>query len=199
MSILPLGVDDRFINRDLSKVNERISIILPGMFREGKGQDMLIKAFSLYQKETNNKKSRLYLPGEGEKFEFCKLMVRESGLEDQIIFPGKLSKGEMLQYYDKCNVLVLTSKSETFSQVLAEAFCLGKCIISTPVGIAEDIIEEGENGYIIHNEIELKNVLIKLSKDVDRLDEMGRRNYTQRKKFSWGVIAHDYLDILSNL
>lgn len=169
-----------------------MNIIFPGMFREGKGQDMLIRAFHKYQQETKDMLSKVYLPGNGELLDVCKQLVKEKGLEKQVYFPGKLSKEEVLLFFDKSNILACTSKSETFSQVMAEGYCLGKCIVSTPVGIACDIIEEGKNGFIVHSVEELKNKLLWLNNHPDSLRKMGLRNYADREKFSWYYIAAMY-------
>ena len=167
--------------------------------REGKGQDMLIRAFYQYTIESVDNSSLVFLPGDGEMLDSCKQLVNDFKLNKQILFPGRLSKEEVLDYFDRSNILVCTSISETFSQILAEAFCLGKCIISTPVGIANDIIEDEKNGFIINNETQLKNVLLKLSDNLQLVNNMGLNNFTQKEQFSWQRISQDYAIICKSL
>lgn len=199
MIILPLGVDNRFMERTFVCLERGLRIIFPGMFREGKGQDMLIRAFYQYTIESVDNSSLVFLPGDGEMLDSCKQLVNDFKLNKQILFPGRLSKEEVLDYFDRSNILVCTSISETFSQILAEAFCLGKCIISTPVGIANDIIEDEKNGFIINNETQLKNVLLKLSDNLQLVNNMGLNNFTQKEQFSWQRISQDYAIICKSL
>lgn len=197
--ILPLGVDNRFIDRSYKEVSGPMRIIFPGMFREGKGQDMLIRAFALYRQETDDKDSVVYLPGDGELLNPYKKLVNNYGLQNQIIFPGKLPKDKILELFDQCNILACTSKSETFSQILAEGYCLGKCIVTRPVGIANDIVVNCENGFIIQNDTQLKDVLCQLSLDKSKYAKMGEFNYNHRFYFSWDKITKEYLDICKSL
>ena len=195
MSLLPLGVDERYISHPLVSCQDGLKIIFPGMFREGKGQDLLINAFALYKDTTGDTDSKVYLPGDGELLQDDIALAKSLGLHDQIIFPGRMSKEELLTLYDKSNILACTSKSETFSQILAEGYCLGKCIISRPVGIAKDIVNEGVNGYLVADEKEFNEVLIKLSLDSTLIPEIGKNNYKDRMRFSWSNIVDEYINI----
>lgn len=197
--ILPLGVDNRYIERPFKKVEDTMRIVFPGKFRTGKGQDILIKGFAQYVQESGDKNSLVYLPGDGELVESCMRLAETYGVQDQIIFPGKLSKEKLLELFDQCNIVACTSRSETFSQVLAEGYCLGKCIITTPVGIAEDIIQNGYNGYIINEESEIVNILCDLAQASSALVEKGFRNYNNRYRFSWYNIAAEYINLCRRL
>lgn len=197
--ILPLGVEKQYIERAFEDIPRAINIIFPGMFRKGKGQDSLIRAFANFLKETKDVNSRLYLPGDGELLKSCKMLAEKLDIIDRVAFPGKLNKEELLKLYDQCNIVACTSKSETFSQILAEGFCLGKCLISRPVGIAQDIIVEDANGYIINNEKQLKNVLVFLSQNSSLISRIGMENYGNRGIFSWNKIANSYAEICKRL
>lgn len=198
MSLLPLGVDERYINHPFVSCQDGLRVLFPGMFREGKGQDILIKAFALYKDATGDTDSKVYLPGDGELLQDNIALAQSLGLHNQIVFPGRMSKEELLTLYDKSNILACTSKSETFSQILAEGYCLGKCIITRPVGIASDIIRDGINGYIVGNEEQVKNVMLKLHDNKSQIIEMGSTNYNDRLRFSWDRIIDEYSKICSD-
>lgn len=198
-TILPLGVDNRYIERDFKEVPGPMKIIFPGKFRIGKGQEVLIKAFAQYLQETGDTESMVYLPGDGDLMEDCKTMTELLGIDKQVVFPGKLSKEKLLELFDQCNIAACTSKSETFSQVLAEGYCLGKCIVTRPVGIAKDIVVNGENGYIVHDAGQLKEVLSLLSSQKEKIIEMGRNNYERRNRFSWSKIMDGYIEICKSI
>lgn len=198
-TILPLGVDNRYIERPFKKVDGPMRIVFPGKFRIGKGQDMLIKGFAQYVQESGDKNSLVFLPGDGELVDSCKQLAETCGIQEQVIFPGKLSKEKLLELYDKCNIVACTSRSETFSQVLAEGYCLGKCIVTRPVGIAKDIVKNGENGYIVEDVEQLKKVFHSLSRQEEKIVEMGKKNYEDRKRFFWSSIMNGYIDICKSL
>lgn len=60
-------------------------------------------------------------------------------LANAVQFIGPLSWAEIAQEMKKHDCVILTSEYETFNIVLAEAWCTGLPIITTPVGIAYDI------------------------------------------------------------
>ncbi len=69
-------------------------------------------------------------------------MVKSHNLEDQIRFEGTKSWEDLPAFYQQSDAFILNSIYETFSIVIAEAWCTGTPVISTPVGIAHDLPEE---------------------------------------------------------
>jgi glycosyltransferase involved in cell wall biosynthesis len=62
---------------------------------------------------------------------------------------GLLSDGEVTQAYSIADVFVFPSHSESFGISIVEAAAAGLPIASTRVGVAEEIIQEGHNGYTV--------------------------------------------------
>jgi len=58
---------------------------------------------------------------------------------------------DLPQLYNCCDALVLGSLHESLALVLAETLACGKPVISTPVGIAPQVIEHGVTGYLIRS------------------------------------------------
>lgn len=66
-------------------------------------------------------------------------------------FTGELTPQQVAEWMRKADALVLTSHYETYGVVLAEAAAAGLPILSTPVGIAEEIITSS-TGIIVSQE-----------------------------------------------
>lgn len=190
---LPLGIKDSyFINEYVPPENNYLNIIFPAQFRKGKNQDLIIRSFGNYLKVTQDKNSQLILPGTGPLLDEMQELVKTMGLEKQILFPGFVSKEEIKKLYLSSNIAVVASNSETFGQSIVEPFVLGRCVITTPVGIAPEIIRNGYNGYIFNNEQELTEIFLKLSKDSDILVSIGKNNFSERNQFRWEIITKKY-------
>ena len=146
--VLPLGISDDYFypERPLLPQND-LQMVFPAQFRTGKNQDLIIRAFARHIGIYNDKNSHLYLPGMGELGEHMKSLTKELGISDRVSFPGFCTKQEVLQLYLKCNIGVVASNSETFGQAIVEPFVLGRCVVSTHVGVADDILIDGENGF----------------------------------------------------
>lgn len=191
--LLPLGIPDSFFPAKHPVLpNKGLQMIFPAQFREGKNQDVIIKAFARYLAETKDASSRLILPGTGVLLDRMKELAGELGISKQVIFPGQCTKEEIYRLYLDCNIGIVSSNSETFGQSIVEPFVLGRCVLSTPVGIALDIIQEGKNGYLFTNEKELANIFMNLHHSPQLIAKFGVNNFNQRNQFHWEIICQRY-------
>lgn len=74
-----------------------------------------------------------------EDFSLLENMVKNKDLSHFIQFYGPCKPEELVQHYHESDAFVLFSNFETFSIVLAEAWSCGLPVISTPVGIANNL------------------------------------------------------------
>lgn len=62
---------------------------------------------------------------------------------------GLVPAGDLVGLYQHCNLVVLSSTSESFGKVLVEANACGKPVVSTATTGAKEIIQDGINGYLV--------------------------------------------------
>ena len=141
-----------------------------GFLDEGKGFDVLIKAFSKVYKGKN---AELRIGGEGE--ERCNLenLIDELELQNQVKLLGSLSREEVSKEMKKCDSFVLASRHETFGVVYIEALASGKPLIGTKNGGAEEIIKP-YNGVLVEvdNIDELSDALIYMERNKDKFNSI---------------------------
>ncbi|MBD7910074.1 MULTISPECIES: glycosyltransferase [Clostridium] len=114
---------------------------------EGKGMDRLIRAFSEAFSEDN---VTLTIGGDGEKRSELESLTRELGLEGRVTFLGAVGRDDVVKVMNEFDGFVLASEYETFGVVYIEAMALGKPVLGTKNGGAEDIIKD-YNGIIVEN------------------------------------------------
>lgn len=193
IELLPLGVPASFFTEELQSLPQNgLQMIFPAQFRHGKNQDVIIRAFAKHIKQTNDGVSRLILPGAGDLLNEMKRLAENLGVSNRVEFPGLLSKEDIRQLYLKSNIGIVSSNSETFGQSIVEPFVLGRCVISRPVGIANDIIQNGVNGYIYNHEKELTEIFDNLYAHQDKISQMGINNFRKRDLFRWNNISREY-------
>ena len=81
-------------------------------------------------------------------------MAHELGLDGRVFFLGYIPQPpspDLPQLYNCTDALVLGSFHESLALVLAEALACGKPVISTPVGIAPQVIQDGVTGYLVQS------------------------------------------------
>lgn len=147
-----------------SKISDlKNSLVSVGRLDKSKRIDELVKAFS----KIDNKKTKLYIIGDGAEYNNIKNLITELELEKRVIMLGYLSHKEQEQYLLKARAFLMTSISEGLPMVLLEAMSYGiPCIAyQTDSGIS-DIIDNEKNGFVINDRNEIEYVE-KLNKIID--------------------------------
>lgn len=198
IELLPLGIPDNFFtNTHELPTDCGLQMIFPAQFRYGKNQDVIIKAFAQHIKDTDDSISHLTLPGNGELFEQMKSLASELGIANRVSFPGQCTKEQIRQLYLQSNIGIIASNSETFGQSIVEPFVLGLCILTTPVGIAPDILSEGKGGFLFNTSKDLAQKMKLLYNTPSLIAQCGEHNYSKKEQFRWATISKQYHSLLT--
>lgn len=103
------------------------------------------------------------------------------GIDENVFFTGKLEYELTINIISKATIAVIPSYEETFCHALIEPMAFGIPVISTKVGIAEEIIINDKTGYLVHqkNPKELSEKIIFLLENSDHAKKIGQNG---RKK-----------------
>lgn len=200
INVLFLGVDKIFFtdyNQPSLLMVKRI--IFPGEFRDGKNQDVLVRVIRKYIDKAGDENVELCLPGKGKNLETSKALCRKLGLEEKVFFPGTLDRQDMLKYYLRSQFVVVPTNVETFGLCIAEAFVLGRVVISRRVGVAQDLIIPGKTGYFFNTEEELLEVLLKVLPDINKCSLISKNAFNKRDLFRWDNICDRYFELIKGL
>lgn len=124
-----------------------INIISVGRLTEDKNYEFLIKTY-IASANKSNKKSRLYIIGDGYEMKKLKKIILNYKRDDIFLLGAKKNP---YKYINDCDIYVQPSKSEGFCLTIFEAAFLKKPILTTNVGAASDIIKHEYNGYISYD------------------------------------------------
>lgn len=190
---------NRFRN-ELGYKNGQIVFTTIGHAVPVKGWDILIRSFACVLKECPN--SRLQLVGsvtdmkERDHYGILQNRIREYGIADHVRFTGQVQ--DITQVLAASDVFVLSSRSEGYGRSLVEAMMSGLPCISTKVGCATDIIEDGVNGLLVErgNEEQLSNAMISLAKDSKLRSQVAN---AVRAKKNYAPTFSEYADRLIGL
>lgn len=111
-----------------------------------KGLDLMLKAVHGIVKDFPS--YRLVIVGTGPYDSELRRLQSELGLEHHVKFMGW--RTDALNWYALSDVVVQPSLAESFCQVVTESMAMKRPIIVTPVGIAPEVIVNGERGgYLV--------------------------------------------------
>jgi len=125
-----------------------------------KGQDRLIKALPNIIKTVSNVKCVFVGDGSMTKEvlkasdkrmhdQNLKQLVSDLKLHEVVIFTGSISRSELMQAYEACDVVVLPSIMEGFGLTVAEGMAFGKPVVGSATGGIMMQIWPGVNGYLV--------------------------------------------------
>jgi len=105
----------------------------------------------------------------------------------------QLTKEQMPELYNKADVHVCFSKSEGQNNPIMEAGAMGVPCISTRVGAAEEMIEDGVSGLLVNRDIESLKIALEKLKDDNVRTSMGEVFYEEIKRnWTWDTKINDF-------
>ena len=130
---------------------------------------------------------QLRVVGDGECRDDFVEFAKELGIEEHVDFLGWIAMGPALNaLYRSADVLAQSSYTETGPKVVSEAMANGLPIVSTKVGYAPVIIENGKTGLIIpaHDEAALRDALYKILSDEQLRQNIGKAGLVRVREFT---------------
>ena len=136
-------------NEIVKRKNEenKIKLITVGRLAPWKNIDSIIHAMSILKKSGID--LLLYIVGSGPLEKELKEQVIDLQMTDEIIFTGQKNKDELKEYYLNSDIYIQASGYEGLPHVLLEAINYDLNIISTPIGGSNEILKDGENGFVL--------------------------------------------------
>jgi phosphatidylinositol alpha-mannosyltransferase len=146
---------------------------------------------------------QLVVVGEGNMKSEYQAHAKHLGLQDRIIFMGKLTGKELAEVYRQSSIFVLPSlaPAESFGMVLIEAMATGKPVIGTTAGGIPRVIDHEKNGLLTEsgNVQSLASAIKRLLDDpvfAEQLGEAGRQKALSQ--YDWDVQVATYDAVLEN-
>ena len=127
-----------------------IILLYVGRFEPLKGIDRLLEAMTHLN---GYKRLRLVIVGgdgdEAPESQFLRQKAANLGIEDKVVFAGRVEQKYLPQYYGSADVVVMASHYESFGLVGLEALACGRPVVSTAVGAMESLIEQSQAGHVV--------------------------------------------------
>ncbi|GAA3621366.1 glycosyltransferase family 4 protein [Flavivirga jejuensis] len=171
---------ENFVN-STPEIYDRNTILYIGTIIRKKGVLELAEIFNKVLKQ--NSKAKLTLIGNdasdiktGEKSTY-KLMeqIFSKEAKERVNYLGKIPYSEVKEHIKRTHVCTYPSFAETLGMVTIESMAMQKPVVNTSIGWAQELIDDGINGYLVHpTEIDAyANQLLKLLGDETFCAQMG--------------------------
>ncbi|MEF8833070.1 MAG: glycosyltransferase family 4 protein [Candidatus Thermoplasmatota archaeon] len=196
--VIPNAVDeDRFHpSNDGSQIREELGIgdkkliTYVGRIVYHKGLEYFVRAANHLEGEN----VQFLLVGTGDFRPELEKIIKRNGLEDKVMFAGRVSKEELPNYYAATDIFVLPSVSrlEAFGIVALEAMASSVPVIVSDIPGVRDVIVEGEHGLLAEpmNSEDLAGKIRTLIKNPEMAKKMGKSGRKRvEERFTWTKVA----------
>lgn len=201
--VIPAGIDTADHEYDRVKSDDILNLLFVGRISRGRHLEPIIRTL----KRVNE--TQLTVVGGEEKHSSLskggylselKALANRLGVCQRVKFVGPKYGKELARYYQYADIFVYTSIYENFGQALLEAAAAGLPIISTPVGVAQDIVIDGKTGFLVNDDPEMiSDRILKLHNSSVREKFGTRIREIAKKKFRWSDIIARYLHVYQSL
>ena len=178
---LPIYIDVKKFSdaRGGEEIKRRFShydniVLFVGRLAKEKNIPNLLKAAAIVIKKFP--RTLFLIVGDGPEREKLERLAKELQIENNVVFEGLIEHDRLPAYYKACDVFVLPSDHEGWGLVIVEALAAGKPVITTDVGLAGEVVEDGKYGFVVpkRNEKILAEKIIMLINDYSLRNKMGK-------------------------
>jgi glycosyltransferase involved in cell wall biosynthesis len=166
-----------------------------------KGVDYLLDAYSIVHKSYPEYKLYIYGEGQEQNVKAVKEQCSELGLENDVVFAGRVPQKKLLDTYSSCVLVCLPSVYEPFGLTVLEGAASGKPVITTSRSGASEIVDNWKNAVVVkpRNTEDLAKAMLKLLKDSDLRKSISREAVKLARKYSWDRNAKEIMKVYKEL
>ena len=198
--IIPMGIK---VDDTEKTANETLQLLFVGRIARVRRIELLLQAvekltFPFHLTIAGGEEKTSSVTRSGYLKELKELTERLK-LNRKVTFVGRKTQEELKGYYKMADLFVYPSKYENFGQPLIEAGAHGLPIVATAVGVARDIVIDGETGYLTPDNPKVMSDCIHLLQDDNLRKQMGVQiKNLIRERFDWENIMSQYLTLYNS-
>lgn len=195
--VVPNGIDTSVFKRVDGVEKEPNSVLMVGNTEDRKkGVVFLLKAIQLLKDEIDVRLS--IVDRQGDHTRYAPRLVVEHGLENRVVFTGRLDTEALVRRYSASEVAVTASVYEGFGLPCAEAMSCGTPVIATRAGALPEVVGSDGAGILVPPAdppamaAEIKRLLLDGALR-QRMGTAARKRIEE--SFSWQVAARKTLEV----
>ncbi len=191
--------------KDLYCLNNSFVLGFVGRLEKEKNLFALIDLFKKVVSFFGEKESKikLLIVGYGREYSNLVSYVRNLGLQDRVIFTGKVDYKDISDYYRLIDLFVTLSLTEVKPLAYLESLAAGVPILAYKTFGADDLIINEYNGFLIENskssENQFINIIYSIYNNPELRQKLKLNAIKSTDKYNYLMISKQYLDIYLHL
>jgi glycosyltransferase involved in cell wall biosynthesis len=174
-------------------------LVFVGRMVNNKGVEKIVEALALLSRE--GLELSALLVGKGPLLGAMRRRVEERGLAGRVRFTEWIAgPAELADAYRRSRALVCASTCEGGPRVTVEAMACGTPVVSTPVGMMKELLEDGVNGCVAGFDVRsLADAIRRLLSDEEARRAMGLCARPAAERFEYARVIRGYAEGLKRL
>ena len=195
IQVIPNGIDlDRFTNGRLRSPSDIVRILFVSRLILRKGLQFLIDAVPAMLAQAQNP-FIIHVVGDGPDKKLLTEQIERLGVSETFRFYGYVEHAKLPKYYLNADIFVLPSLAEGMPNVVLEAMGSGLAVAATKVAGSEELVHQGENGFLVapKDVHALAAALLDLINDPALRERMGQRGKEIARQYSCQSMTAQYI------
>jgi L-malate glycosyltransferase len=165
-------------------------------FRPVKDPEMVARVFSRVRRQIG---TELWLVGDGQAMRSVRRVVRSAGVDGDVRLFGL--RPDVAPIVGDADLLLVTSRSESFCLAALEAAACGVPAVASRVGGLPEVVADGESGLLYEpgDERAAAETVLRLLRDDEQRRAMGEAARARAMRFSADEIVPRYEDLYRRL
>lgn len=160
--------------------------------------ECVIRAFKIIH--DNYPHSKLSIVGEGSLRKELEKFKQSNGLNDSVIFHGRVSHDKIQAMYDDNDIFINASNVDNLPGTILEAFASGLPVVSTNAGGIPYMVEHEKTGLLVDKNdfIGLADQVLRLLKNKELPVLLTHNAHAECQNYSWESVKNKILPILNS-
>jgi glycosyltransferase involved in cell wall biosynthesis len=138
-------------------------------------------------------------PDKDGSMEECKILSKELGISDSVLFTGKLTKKEWHKLSENYSVFLNTTNFDNTPVSVIEALALGLPVVSTSVGGIPYLLEDGKDALLVEkgNVLQMKDAVKSIIDDEKLASQLVINARKKAESFDWNKVKNNWNEVLN--
>lgn len=169
-----------------------------GRLTKNKGVDIGVRAMDLLKRR--GIAVSLEIVGDGTEREHLESLARAIGVENQVVFHGRLGAEGVIKVLKRSHFILLLSETEGWARVVLEGMTAGVVPVVTPVRILVELVGRGERGLVVERSAEaVADAIEGVMRDVAAYHRLVRNGTEWAREYSMEAMDRKIEEILLSL
>jgi glycosyltransferase involved in cell wall biosynthesis len=142
--VIPNGVDVQAIREAVPLAGPGRLLLVAGRMEEYKQPHIALEALARLDRTY-----RLAFVGGGPMVERLRRRAADLGLQDRVLFPGRVQRRELYSWYRSAETVISLSRRECYGLTVAEALAAGCAVVASDIGPHRDVVRNAEHSRVV--------------------------------------------------